>query len=431
MTSPEPPLQNLQEMGSSIDIEGFMNQPGNATIVNAIIDRNKETIMENFLTENVGSFEFGRPPPSDITNPNHPLFGWQAPQPEPPDPNIPSTQVLVPIPQNTHSSLPQSLVHTTSQSTPSVTPPSASTMHFSAPPNPPFASGSTPFSLPPHITSSPFASQIPSLGSNAPSSIPPNTSSNPFVTNQSSSAAFSLGPWSTAIPQALPISLPPITVATSVPQAPLSTAQHSYSLPPLTNYFSMPPLGSAQHPPPWQLPAVSTSPQINYLAPLQNQPYFQVGAQPTYIGHGAYSQSGAQALPILPPFQPQSSHSQYAQPPALSYLLGQQYQSPLPHQPQQTQQYAQPPFQQPTMSTPPVVPAAFPHAPYDQSNVPSQNPSSSTYFIPGAPGSGALAPSPINSEWEAMKSALKDLKDGADSKTFKFEDDAHIHLTDP
>ena len=68
-----------------------MNQPGHATIVNAIIDRNKETIMENLLRDNVGLFEFGRPPPVDITDPTHPLFGWQPPQVEPADPNIPST----------------------------------------------------------------------------------------------------------------------------------------------------------------------------------------------------------------------------------------------------------------------------------------------------------------------------------------------------
>ena len=68
-----------------------MNQPGHATILNAIIDRNKETIMVNFLRDNVGLFEFGRPPPFDITNPTHPLFGWQPPQVELANPNIPST----------------------------------------------------------------------------------------------------------------------------------------------------------------------------------------------------------------------------------------------------------------------------------------------------------------------------------------------------
>ena len=72
----DPPPQTPEDPGSSIDIEAFMNQPGHATILNAIIDRNKETIMENFLRDNVGLFEFGRPPPIDITDPTHPLFGW-------------------------------------------------------------------------------------------------------------------------------------------------------------------------------------------------------------------------------------------------------------------------------------------------------------------------------------------------------------------
>ena len=36
---------------------------------------------------------------------------------------------------------------------------------------------------------------------------------------------------------------------------------------------------------------------------------------------------------------------------------------------------------------------------------------------------GALTPLPINSKWEEMKNALKTLKEGTDTKTFKFEDD--------
>ena len=91
ITSSDPPPKTPEDPGSSIDIEAFMNQPGHATIVNAIIDRNKETIMENFLRDNVGLFKFGRPPPIDITDPTHPLFGWRPPQVEPVDPNIPST----------------------------------------------------------------------------------------------------------------------------------------------------------------------------------------------------------------------------------------------------------------------------------------------------------------------------------------------------
>ena len=46
----------------------------------------------------------------------------------------------------------------------------------------------------------------------------------------------------------------------------------------------------------------------------------------------------------------------------------------------------------------------------------------------GAPRSGALSPSPINFEWEEMKNAIKVLKDGIDSKTFKFENDCPYHF---
>ena len=77
MTPPDPPPWTPKERGSSIDIDAFMNQPGHATIVNAIIDQNKETIMENFLRDNVGAFEFGCPPPTNIIDHAHPLFGWQ------------------------------------------------------------------------------------------------------------------------------------------------------------------------------------------------------------------------------------------------------------------------------------------------------------------------------------------------------------------
>ena len=85
---------------------------------------------------------------------------------------------------------------------------------------------------------------------------------------------------------------------------------------------------------------MNTLPQLNYLVPIQNQSYSQAGAQPTYVCHGIYSQSTAQALPVLPPFQPQSSHQQYAQEPTPNYLIGQQPHSYLPHQLQQMQQYA-------------------------------------------------------------------------------------------
>lgn len=55
------------------DIETFMNQLGNAVLVNAIIDKNKETIMANFKRDNIRAFNFGRPPP--LSDPSHPLFG--------------------------------------------------------------------------------------------------------------------------------------------------------------------------------------------------------------------------------------------------------------------------------------------------------------------------------------------------------------------
>ena len=41
----------------------------------------------------------------------------------------------------------------------------------------------------------------------------------------------------------------------------------------------------------------------------------------------------------------------------------------------------------------------------------------------GALESGAPATPPINSEWEEMKNALKALKDGTNTKNFKFEND--------
>ena len=67
----DPPPQILEEIGFSIDIDAFMNQLGHG-----IINQNKETIMENFLRDNVGAFDFGHPPRTDILDPMHPLFGW-------------------------------------------------------------------------------------------------------------------------------------------------------------------------------------------------------------------------------------------------------------------------------------------------------------------------------------------------------------------
>lgn len=207
------PSQTPKETCSSIDIDSFMNKLGYMTIVNTIIDRNRDTIMENILRDNVVTFDFGCPPPIDILDPTHPLFGWKTPSTmssilhepfsllnkgyQPPhmettNPNIPSTQVTTPIPQNTHPILTQPLVHTTSQPTPSVSSASTSTTHFLASQNPPFTSINTTFSLPPHNTSSPFTTQILSLGSNTSSSILSSITVNPFVTSQSTSASFPL-----------------------------------------------------------------------------------------------------------------------------------------------------------------------------------------------------------------------------------------------
>ena len=71
--STQPSFSPENAMPSPIDIEAFMNQPGNAVLVNAIINKNKETIMANFQRDNVGAFDFGRPPP--LLDPSHPLFG--------------------------------------------------------------------------------------------------------------------------------------------------------------------------------------------------------------------------------------------------------------------------------------------------------------------------------------------------------------------
>jgi hypothetical protein len=112
-----------------------MNQPGHATIVNAIIDKNRETIMANFQHDNIGAFGFGRPPPLDTSDPTHPLYGMvppftntfepnnpfqmsgvlqQLPNPNIPDPNIPSTQLDASIPQPIQSTTMQSIIHSTS-----------------------------------------------------------------------------------------------------------------------------------------------------------------------------------------------------------------------------------------------------------------------------------------------------------------------------
>ena len=61
--------------------------------------------------------------------------------------------------------------------------------------------------------------------------------------------------------------------------------------------------------------------------------------------------------------------------------------------------------------------------PYQQipHNHPYSMAPSSTYLPQGTPTLGAPQPSPINSEWEQMKTALKAIQEGNDPKTFKFE----------
>lgn len=56
-----PLLNNPKESNPSLDIDAFMNQLGYATIINSIIDQNRETIMENLMRDNVHVFGFGRP----------------------------------------------------------------------------------------------------------------------------------------------------------------------------------------------------------------------------------------------------------------------------------------------------------------------------------------------------------------------------------
>ena len=86
-------------------------------------------------------------------------------------------------------------------------------------------------------------------------------------------------------------------------------------------------------------------------------------------------------------------------------------------------QYAQPPFQQPIASTSPVMHTIFPQAPFGHQSSPYHTSDSGMYPTLGAPRSRAPAPPPINSEWEEMKNALKALKDGTETKDFKFEND--------
>ena len=117
---------------SSQDIEEFMNQLGNATLVNAIIDKNLNTIIANFQKDKTTEPDFENPIP--LSDPSHPLFGKlpppigpddsknslyitrgenQLPLFEDIDPNIPSSQLGAPIPPLPQNTIIQSLVLTT------------------------------------------------------------------------------------------------------------------------------------------------------------------------------------------------------------------------------------------------------------------------------------------------------------------------------
>ena len=109
-----------------------MNQLGNATLVNAIIDKNLNTIIANFQKYKIEELTFANPiPPS---NSSHPLFGKLPPpigpddpnhplyiprdENKPPvfeamDPNISFNQLGAPIPPHPQNTITQSLVHTT------------------------------------------------------------------------------------------------------------------------------------------------------------------------------------------------------------------------------------------------------------------------------------------------------------------------------
>ena len=55
------------------DIEEFMNQLGNATLVNAIIDKNLPTIIANFQRDKTEEPTF--PTPTPLSDPSYSLFG--------------------------------------------------------------------------------------------------------------------------------------------------------------------------------------------------------------------------------------------------------------------------------------------------------------------------------------------------------------------
>ena len=114
---------------STQDIEEFMNQPGNATLVNAIIDKNLPTIIANFQRDKTEEPTF--PTLAPLSDPSYSLFGVPIAPIEPfdpnttpqednkpflfeaMDPNIPSSQLGAPIPPPPPHTITQSLVHIT------------------------------------------------------------------------------------------------------------------------------------------------------------------------------------------------------------------------------------------------------------------------------------------------------------------------------
>ena len=110
-TSPSTPTKLVP---SPKDTEAYMNQLGNATLVNAIIDKNLNIIIENIHKDKTKEPVFVNPIP--LLDPSHPLFGKLPPpiglddpnyipqgenQPllfEAMVPNIPSNQLGAPIP---------------------------------------------------------------------------------------------------------------------------------------------------------------------------------------------------------------------------------------------------------------------------------------------------------------------------------------------
>ena len=68
-----------------------MNQLGNATLVNAIIDKNINTIIEKFQKDKIEEPNFENPIP--LLDPSHPLFGKL---PLPIGPNDPNHPLYIP-----------------------------------------------------------------------------------------------------------------------------------------------------------------------------------------------------------------------------------------------------------------------------------------------------------------------------------------------